>query len=183
MALCVQQPFGSKTGLWNMSDPPTDFSHAGSDVSASMGYQYPLPSMGMSSPSMIPSLHSVPQDHTQQPSPPATTKAASPPSRPGSVPSKASKLKRSVSTPNVRPPMSADAAALALSAEKKRNKLGYHRTSVACGKYLVGLDDQKALCSLKSNAKPSSQAIAAGERSGVSQQPAIHRTDAQTAFG
>jgi hypothetical protein len=48
---------------------------------------------------------------------------------------------------------------------------------------LVGLDDQKALCSLKSNAKPSSQATAAGERSGVSQQPAIHRTDAQTAFG
>lgn len=135
MALCVQAPFGSKTGLWNMSDPPTDFPTAGSDAPASMGYQYPLPSMGMASPSMIPSIHTLPQDQSQQPSPPATTRGASPPSRPGSVPSKVSKLKRSISSPNVRAPSAADAAALALSAEKKRNKLGYHRTSVACGKY------------------------------------------------
>ena len=135
MALCVQAPFGSKTGLWNMSDPPTDFSAAGSDiVSASMGYQYPLPPLGMDSPNMIPSIHSLPRDHAQ-PSPPATTKGASPPSRSNSVPSKSSKLKRSISTPNVRSSASAEAAALALSAEKKRNKLGYHRTSVACGEY------------------------------------------------
>jgi hypothetical protein len=39
-----------------------------------------------------------------------------------------------MSTPNVRGQASADAAALALSADKRRNKLGYHRTSVACGK-------------------------------------------------
>jgi len=47
---------------------------------------------------------------------------------------KPTKIKRSSSTPNVRGQASADAAALALSAEKRRNKLGYHRTSVACGK-------------------------------------------------
>lgn len=135
MALCVQPPFGSKTGLWNMNEPPTEYSTTGSDVvSASMAYQYPLPSMGMDSPSMIPSLHNPPRDHSH-PSPPSSTKQSSPPSRSNSVPSKAAKIKRSMSTPNVRGSVSADAAALALSAEKKRNKLGYHRTSVACGKF------------------------------------------------
>ncbi|KAL5346987.1 hypothetical protein ACLOAV_008130 [Pseudogymnoascus australis] len=42
------------------------------------------------------------------------------------------KIKRSSSTPNIRDQAVADAA-LAASAEKRRNKLGYHRTSVACG--------------------------------------------------
>ena len=42
-------------------------------------------------------------------------------------------IKRSASTPNVRGQAAADAAALSLAAEKRRNKLGYHRTSVACG--------------------------------------------------
>ncbi|KFY29848.1 hypothetical protein V494_08438 [Pseudogymnoascus sp. VKM F-4513 (FW-928)] len=42
------------------------------------------------------------------------------------------KVKRSSSTPNIRDQAVADAA-LAASAEKRRNKLGYHRTSVACG--------------------------------------------------
>ncbi|KAI9817585.1 MAG: hypothetical protein M1827_001197 [Pycnora praestabilis] len=42
-------------------------------------------------------------------------------------------VKRSASTPNVRGLAAADAAALSLSAaDKRRNKLGYHRTSVAC---------------------------------------------------
>lgn len=40
-------------------------------------------------------------------------------------------LKRSASTPNVRG-MSHDDSGMTL-AEKRRNKLGYHRTSVACG--------------------------------------------------
>ncbi len=53
------------------------------------------------------------------------------------------KLKRSLSTPVVRPQQanmsqaqampSPDHSALGLAAEKRRNKLGYHRTSVACG--------------------------------------------------
>ncbi|KAI0152573.1 hypothetical protein F4776DRAFT_659499 [Hypoxylon sp. NC0597] len=44
------------------------------------------------------------------------------------------KLKRSVSTPNVRPqgPNEADPGPLGLPNEKRRNKLGYHRTPIAC---------------------------------------------------
>ncbi|KAI1134382.1 hypothetical protein F5Y05DRAFT_406536 [Hypoxylon sp. FL0543] len=48
--------------------------------------------------------------------------------------SQAFKLKRSVSTPNVRPqgPNEADPGPLGLPNEKRRNKLGYHRTPMAC---------------------------------------------------
>lgn len=125
--------------MWNMSDPSVDFSTTGPDVGpASMAYQYPLPSSGMDSPSnMIPSLDHLPLEE-EPASPPALAKPASPTNRPNSAPSKAAKVKRSISTPNVRGQATADAAALALSAEKKRNKLGYHRTSVACGEYWLG---------------------------------------------
>lgn len=41
-------------------------------------------------------------------------------------------IKRSASTPNVRGLASTDTTAMSL-ADKRRNKLGYHRTSVACG--------------------------------------------------
>ncbi|OLN94303.1 hypothetical protein CCHL11_02970 [Colletotrichum chlorophyti] len=45
------------------------------------------------------------------------------------------RLKRAVSTPNVRSLQAnmSDPNQLGLAGEKKRNKLGYHRTSVACG--------------------------------------------------
>ncbi|KAI0161106.1 hypothetical protein GGR52DRAFT_562924 [Hypoxylon sp. FL1284] len=48
--------------------------------------------------------------------------------------SRDSKLKRSVSTPNVKPQGTNEAAhgAAGPSKEKKRNKLGYHRTPIAC---------------------------------------------------
>ena len=49
-------------------------------------------------------------------------------------------LKRSASTPNVRA-LSNNDAGMTL-AEKRRNKLGYHRTSVACG--LCSQDMQKS---------------------------------------
>lgn len=45
--------------------------------------------------------------------------------------SKKDQMRRSLSTPNVRKQAQAESL---LSAEKRRNKLGYHRTSVACGK-------------------------------------------------
>jgi hypothetical protein len=45
-----------------------------------------------------------------------------------------SRVKRSASTPNVRAKALLDAAQLAN--DKRRNKLGYHRTAVACGKFL-----------------------------------------------
>ncbi|KAI1333991.1 hypothetical protein F5Y15DRAFT_430112 [Xylariaceae sp. FL0016] len=49
--------------------------------------------------------------------------------------SKAFKLKRSLSTPNVRPQgmSDSDSGPLGLHGDKKRNKLGYHRTPIACG--------------------------------------------------
>ncbi|RYP06748.1 hypothetical protein DL765_009377 [Monosporascus sp. GIB2] len=51
-------------------------------------------------------------------------------------PSTTSKLRRSTSTPNVRPQGThdADAGSFGLSGEKKRNKLGYHRSAMACGR-------------------------------------------------
>ena len=54
-----------------------------------------------------------------------------------------SSLKRSASTPNVRGHQNGDAGMTL--AEKRRNKLGYHRTSIACSMYPhilnVGDDD------------------------------------------
>lgn len=47
-------------------------------------------------------------------------------------------LKRAVSSPNVRG-LGGDGAAL-IAADKKRNKLGYHRTAVACGRSLSFVD-------------------------------------------
>jgi len=64
---------------------------------------------------------------------PALANEPSPVPKNRAMTAKPAKIKRSTSTPNVRGQASADAAALALSAEKRRNKLGYHRTSVACG--------------------------------------------------
>ncbi|KAL8652836.1 MAG: hypothetical protein Q9226_004100 [Calogaya cf. arnoldii] len=49
--------------------------------------------------------------------------------------SMSSSLKRSVSTPNVRGVLTAESS-MSL-ADKRRNKLGYHRTSVACGKLII----------------------------------------------
>ena len=42
-------------------------------------------------------------------------------------------MKRAVSSPDVRDLASLDISSMS-SAEKKRNKLGYHRTAVACGR-------------------------------------------------
>ena len=49
-------------------------------------------------------------------------------------------LKRSASTPNVRGLTNGDAGMTL--AEKRRNKLGYHRTSVACGMFF-SVDEQE----------------------------------------
>ncbi|KAI1457985.1 hypothetical protein F4805DRAFT_467052 [Annulohypoxylon moriforme] len=57
-----------------------------------------------------------------------------PPTRRRESLSKESKLKRSVSTPNVRPQGTneADPGTLGPSNERRRNRLGYHRTPIAC---------------------------------------------------
>jgi hypothetical protein len=137
MAVSVLTPLYSKPGMWNLGDPSNTFSSTGSEaIPTSMAYQYPLATSGLESSNMIPSFHHPPLDHAQPDSP-----AQGQPASPGiknagiSASSKSSKVKRSMSTPNVRGQATAEAAALALSADKRRNKLGYHRTSVACGEH------------------------------------------------
>ena len=137
MAVSVQAPFYSKSGMWNLGEPPNTYSSSGpEDNPAPMSYQYPLPN-SLEYSNMIPGFTHPSLDHTQ-PSSPAQMKPDSPSlkNRGNAAASKSAKIKRSMSTPNVRGQASADAAALALSAEKRRNKLGYHRTSVACGMLL-----------------------------------------------
>jgi hypothetical protein len=146
MAVSVQAPFYSKPGMWNLGDPSSTFSSTGSEgIPNSMSYQYPLPTSGLDSSSgMIPSYHHPPLDHAQ-PASPAEAKPTSPSvkKQSGSAISKSAKIKRSMSTPNVRGQATAEAAALAMSADKRRNKLGYHRTSVACGKHFCDLKKNK----------------------------------------
>jgi hypothetical protein len=132
MAVSVQTPLSSNLGMWNSGNPHIAFPNTGSDaVSPSMAYQYPLPSSGTDA--TIPSYQHL--GDRSQPNSPALSKPDSPAIRNRGVTgaTKSAKIKRSMSTPNVRGQATADAAALALSAEKRRNKLGYHRTSVACG--------------------------------------------------
>ena len=150
MAVSVQAPLYSKLGVWSRGDPLTSLSSTDSDALPNMAYQFPLGSSGLeSSSNMIPSYHHLPGEHTQ-PESPADAKPASPSlkNRGGSIGSKSAKIKRSMSTPNVGGQSSVDAAALALSAEKRRNKLGYHRTSVACGENMFPSDAVKRVLSV-----------------------------------
>jgi hypothetical protein len=180
MAVSVQAPLYSKSGMWSLGDPPTAFS-SDADALPNMAYQYPMGSSGLdSSSNMIPSYHTLPGEHTQ-PNSPADAKPSSPSlkNRGPTAGSKAAKIKRSMSTPNVRGQASADAAALALSAEKRRNKLGYHRTSVACGKTEFYFKSSKHL--LPRDRLTPSQDIVDGERFGVFLRQEIHRIVVQIA--
>lgn len=109
---------------------------AANSMTALMSYQYPLPTSR-------PDLDGPPGDlanrfnpqvvepPSQQPLPPKPSSPVQ--NRSIAVGQRHAKMKRSLSTPNVRGQSISDAAAAA-AAEKRRNKLGYHRTSVACGK-------------------------------------------------
>ncbi|KAI8158245.1 hypothetical protein K4K49_008777 [Colletotrichum sp. SAR 10_70] len=100
-----------------------------------MSYQYPplpnTPEVDMSHPGYAPGYSApapgppmmVPRSHDQ-----------SIKEREESFPQASLKLKRSRTKPNVRPRQAniPDPSQAALANDKKRNKLGYHRTSVAC---------------------------------------------------
>ncbi|KAL8903772.1 MAG: hypothetical protein Q9171_007285 [Xanthocarpia ochracea] len=102
---------------------------------------------------------SSPFDHTaigslqsQQPMSRAAASLAAARRRRSSKGSMSSSLKRSASTPNVRGLVTAESS-MSL-ADKRRNKLGYHRTSVACGhcrrrkiRCLLALGDPQNRCS------------------------------------
>lgn len=148
MAVSIQARLYSTSGMWNMGDPPTVFSSTGSElVPPPLAYQYPLPTSGLDTPSnIIPGFHHLPVGIPESES---SSQAKPLPSliknRGNSISSKSAKVKRSLSTPNVRGQATADAAAIALSAEKRRNKLGYHRTSVACGEQAFYRNDAFAM--------------------------------------
>lgn len=97
--------------------------------SANMSYQYPPPPGDDSSPRatnerpFLPPVISIEQPQPQEVD--GGRESTSPTER-------SENLKRAASSPNMRGQSAADAT-LAAAAEKRRNKLGYHRTSVACG--------------------------------------------------
>jgi len=92
----------------------------------------------------FPHAPSIPSDLGATASPDFSIQSDQTPGPPGSETTvkkrKASKvkphpdLKRSQSTPHIRGLAMADTPAISPTIDKRRNKLGYHRTSVACGK-------------------------------------------------
>lgn len=120
-----------------------------------MSYQYPPPPQNgaatdMSSSGYLPGYHAPSQPSSGlDPSSDADSRVL-PRERSDSL-SKSMKLKRSISTPVAGPlqshlqaaqspaPQQSTASGQDPPGERRRNKLGYHRTSVACGKYLHGL--------------------------------------------
>lgn len=84
-----------------------------------------------------------------------------------------STAKRSLSTPNVNTQQHDDSG-MSL-AEKRRNKLGYHRTSIACSKFVYSTVWPRLTHGV-------SQAIVDGARSDVWLHQMIHTTGVQTAF-
>lgn len=150
---------------------------------ASMSYQYPpppqdgaemdLPHAGYLSSYATPSASSmeVRNRTAHPPQPPSPAQDILMPLAPRRHPvQKPFKLRRAFSNPNVRKQGANDPdnGHLALSSsEKRRNKLGYHRTSVACGMFYA---PAPALLAFSSSAllTPLPKAIADVERSGAS---------------
>lgn len=97
-----------------------------------MAYQLPLdqpPLTGFSQPAGPPAPQS--EDSTQESGSDVQAFATLPHNRRRSS-NKMPGLKRAVSSPNMRSLATDDAMAIS-ALDKKRNKLGYHRTAVACG--------------------------------------------------
>ena len=137
MAVGVQSTLSSKTGSWNLARPILKTSGFPEPMTSIMSYQYPLPpapDVDVSPSSLINNNYQIPvlppPNHSQ------SSNKAAPVRRGVSGPAKGGKVKRSTSSPNVRGQTRADqpeSAFISLADEKRRNKLGYHRTSVACG--------------------------------------------------
>ena len=154
MAVVAPPPLTSNRGIWGPSDSAIYPSVPPAPMTDIMSYQYPPP------PSQNGADMDVPPSGylTNYSVPPQTSPGMDMRSGPDSgIPSrdrsdslsKSLKLKRSITTSAVGPPQSQPPAQLpptpqqsaasnqdplGLAGEKRRNKLGYHRTSVACGK-------------------------------------------------
>lgn len=146
MAVSVQSSFNSKSISWSMADlPHHNFSRGNPNQIPSMAYPYHTMNPGIDQ-NMMPGYN-----HHMEPHSPLNGQGPSPSNRDleassFSKSSKDAKAKRSMSTPNIRTSGNTDAAALALVNEKRRNKLGYHRTSVACGKLSYRLSKTDLIC-------------------------------------
>ncbi|KAH8891003.1 hypothetical protein GQ53DRAFT_166624 [Thozetella sp. PMI_491] len=150
MAVVAPPPF--KRNFWGSSESAIYPAEAPAPMTDIMPYQYPPPPPSNGADMDLPppaGYYSVPPPSDMRQGPDADLHSKD---RRDSL-SKTMKLKRSLSTPSVRPPQpqppsqqpgpppnqqphpqsAQDQAALALAGEKRRNKLGYHRTSVACG--------------------------------------------------
>lgn len=98
----------------------------------SMSSRSPPPASGMDSSILFPCFHN--SLDLAKPLSPTTSKMNSPTAEKKSWSSiKTTKINKSPSTSTHVATYSTDTSSLILSTEKKRNKLGYHRTSVACG--------------------------------------------------
>jgi hypothetical protein len=137
MAVGVQAALSSKTGSWNLARSILTTPSFSGPMTSIMSYQYPHPpahDVDISPSNLINNNYQLPvlppPTHSQP------LNKASPMRRGVSGPAKGGKMKRSSSSPNVRGQArteQTDSAFISLADEKRRNKLGYHRTSVACG--------------------------------------------------
>ena len=152
MAVVAPPPFKSNLDLWGSSNSAIYPSAASAPMTDIMSYQYPPPPShsGADMDGLPPSGYYAvtPQSSSGIDMRSGHDSSHGPRDRSDSF-SKSLKLKRSLSTPTAGPPLPQPSAqhtptsqstqatqdALALAAEKRRNKLGYHRTSVACGKF------------------------------------------------
>lgn len=141
MAVVAPPPIRTKLDFWGPADSGTHPLESPEQMTSIMSYQYPPPPPPNGAEMDMPHSGYMP-NYSVPPPPSSTIDIRHPPDTTGSLKdrkdsySQASmKLKRSLSTPNVRPQgASTDHPPLGLAGEKRRNKLGYHRTSVACGK-------------------------------------------------
>lgn len=151
-----------------------------------MSYQYPpppppngtemdIPPPGYMSNYGVPQPAASPMDMRSGQEPPISLK-----DRKDSLSQASRKIKLSLSTPNIRAQQhSPDHGSMGMSSsDKRRNKLGYHRTSVACGKSAwtcpppVGGPVSAALL------RDTIQVTVDGERSGASLPLPMSRGDA-----
>ena len=138
MAAVAPPPSNSTFGPWASSSSAA-YPTVPPSMTDIMSYQYPPPPPNGADMDMPPSGY-LPSYSV----PPHASSGMDPDS---SLPSRErSDLRRSISTPVVGPSQSQgqpqqpptpqqSAASQDAAAERRRNKLGYHRTSVACGKY------------------------------------------------
>jgi hypothetical protein len=151
MAVVALPPFKSNLDLWGASNSAIYPSATSAPMTDIMSYQYPPPPSHSGADMDIPpsGYYAVPPQSSSGIDMRSGPDSGHGPRDRSDSFSKSMKLKRSLSTPTAGPlsqpsaqhtPTSQQSAqatqdALALAAEKRRNKLGYHRTSVACGKF------------------------------------------------